>query len=302
MAYGAFPNPRTAINQFVFQQLVYCSLEREAPRSINLSQQFAAFLADNGLNRYSAEEEAENKMVLVKRRVSEVLSEWSDLGVGAPLGFSDNDDLLFTWRHPKSSEITGREFISRKFVMTYDWLSRLNSREFLLAGAMFLKALRCDPIFVTDGPNDGGIDCIGRLSDGPLRSVIVFVQVKTREDRYAQIGRDLVVQEYGKYASLPKTEKYRDYLNALQFDTLRDGCGPIYVMVSNVEFNHDGQVLGRNLGIVLRSRRQMAHILSHHFSYRRLVDARREVEISSRPDLGTNLSPVLHRFLYNRWR
>ena len=300
MAYGIFPNPKSAINEFVFQRIIQESLGQRAPKSINLSQQFAAFLAESGLNRYSAEEEAERKLILVRQRVSEALSEWADLGVGAPLGFSDDNELLFSWRHPRSSEITGRDFVSRKYVMVHDWLSRLSARQYLLASAMFLKALQCDPIFVTDGPNDGGVDCIGRLAEGPLRSVILFVQVKTRQDKHTQIGRDLVVQEYGKYVSLPKMQKYRDYLNALQFDGIRDGCGSIFVMASNVEFNHDGQVLGRNLGIILRSRRQIARVLSDYFSLQRLMDAGKELTIPSRPDLGTNLSPLLQPYIGKR--
>lgn len=300
MPYGNFSSVRSAVNDFIYQGVVDGSLDIQAPITINVSQQFASFLADNGFQQYRAEEEAEKQRALLIRRLNEMLDEWKALGVRMPLGFSEDQNILLTWRHPKSSDIIGDDLLSSKYIEIFNWLPQLNARQYLLVGALFLKILRCDPIFVTDGPNDGGIDCIGRVCESPLRSLIVFVQVKTRQGDRNPIGKDLVLQEFGKYKSLPKMRKYHDYLNALGFERMRDGCASVFVMMSNVEFAVESQILGRNLGMLLRSKRQIAHFLADHIvSVDRLVDTGtgNEISVPARSDLNTNFAPLLDPFV-----
>ena len=297
MPYGTFPNLKVAVNDFVFNKIINDSFETQAPKTINLSRWFASFLEANGFHRHGAEEEAERQQVLLIRRLSEILDEYQALGIGAPLDFSRNENVLLTWRHPRSSTIADRDLVSIEYIEILDWLSQLDARQYLLAGILFLKILRCDPIFVTDGPNDGGVDCIGRMVEGPLRSTLIFVQVKTRQGRHVQVGRDILLQEYGKYMSLSKTNKYRDYLDALGFEKIRDGCGSVFVMVSNIEFVFGSQILGKNLGILLRSGRQMAHFIADYLDLPRLVELNRQISIPSRPDLTTNFAPLLEPFM-----
>ena len=240
---------------------------------------------------------AERQERLLNRRLLDVVEEWSRLGIPCPIGWSEDSDLWLTWRHPKYVELTGQLGLHRKYIFSLNWLSTLNAREYLLPGVLFLKILGCDPIYVTDGPNDEGIDCIGRIAEGPLRSTIVFLQVKTRQGNQNRMGRDVVLQEYGKYLMLAKTTKYRDYLDALKFDEIRDGSANLFLMVSNVEFDPRGTEIARDLGVILRSRRQIAYFLSMHFTMRGLVDAKRKVKIPSTPDLSTNLSTELESFM-----
>lgn len=301
MSYGKFYNLKAAISDFIFNRIINDSLETQGPKTINLSGQFASFLEANGFHRHGAEEEAEKQQVLLVSRLSKVLDEWQALGIRVPLDFSRNENILLTWRHPKSSEIADRDLVSTEYIKVFDWLSRLHERQYLLAGVLFLKILRCDPIFVTDGPNDAGIDCIGRMGDGPLRSTLIFVQVKTRQGKHVQIGRDILLQEYGKYMSLSKTNKYRDYLNALGFDKIKDGCNSIFVIVSNVEFDSGSQILGKNLGILLRSGRQMAHFISDCINLSKLMELKNRTLIPSRPDLTTNFAPLLEPFMEVDW-
>lgn len=300
MSYGNFSSAKSAINDFIHQGVVDGSLDTRAPRTINVSQRFASFLADNGFQRYRAEEEAEKQRTLLTRRLDEVLDEWKALGVRMPLGFSEDQNVLLTWRHPKSADITGEDLLSSKYIEIFNWLPQLDARQYLLVGALFLKMLRCDPIFVTDGPNDGGVDCIGRVCGSPLRSLIVFVQVKTRQKDRSPIGKNLVLQEFEKYKNLSEIRKYHDYLNALGFERMRDGCASVFVMMSNVEFTFESQILGRNLGMLLRSKRQIAHFLSDHIvGVDRLVDTGtdNEIPVPARSDLNTNFAPLLDPFV-----
>ena len=58
-------------------------------------------------------------------------------------------------------------------------------------------------IFICDSRGDEGVDLLGLLQDGGLRSLIAVVQAKTSSE---PIGRGLVLSEYGKYMMLPHTE------------------------------------------------------------------------------------------------
>lgn len=290
MTYGSFRSVKEAVNRFVFDELITRALSQDPPQTFNLEQQFASFLIAGSFNRLRAEEEAEKQTSLIRRRLDDVLSEWRLQGVPTPIEYAENEEVLLTWKHIHYQATTGYPALSKDFIEIYEWLSELQSREFLLVCVTFLKLLNCDPIFVTDGPRDEGIDCIGKIADGPLRSVAIFVQSKTRENDLAMFGRDILYQEYGKYATLPKTDKYREYLKALRFEDIRDGSGALYLVLSNGEFKREAQDVAKHLGILLRSKRQLAFFLSHNAAAKELRALQVEQIIPNGPDLGTNLA------------
>ena len=111
------------------------------------------------------------------------------------------------------------------------------------------------------------------------------------------MGRDVILQEYGKYLILGRTRKYREYLDALRFNEIKDGSTNVYFMMSNVEFNPRGREIAKDLGVVVRSKRQIAYLLSQYFTMKGLVDAKRHVVIPESPDLRTNLAPRLNPFI-----
>ena len=290
MTYGSFRTPKEAVKRFVSEKLITPALTPNPPETFNLEQQFAAFLATGSFNRFRAEEEAEKQINFIRRQLGDALNEWSRLGIPSPVQFTENEEVLLTWKHNHFQQITGHRAISRNFIEIYEWLSGLQSREFLLACVSFLKLLRCDPIFITDGRGDEGIDCIGKIADGPLRSVAVFIQSKTKENDLEKLGRDALFQEYGKYAVLPKTDKYREYLNALRFKEILDGSATLYVMLSNVEFKREAQEVAKNLGILLRSKRQLAFYLSLNLQSNELRALQANHTIPNGPDLSTNIA------------
>ena len=285
------------IQEFIFEEIVNTSLRIRAPATVNVLNSFATFLVRRGTDELRADEIAEKQENLIGRVLMDVTEEWDALGIPSPIGCSEDKNIWLTWRHPKYLQLTGRWPLKQKYIRVLNWLSSLDARGYLLPGVLFLKILRCNPIFVTDGPNDEGVDCIGRIADGPLRSVVVFLQVKTRQGSQGRMGRDIILQEYGKYLILEKTRKYRDYLNALRFDEIRDGSTNIYMIISNVEFDPRGRQIAKDLGVVVRSRRQMAQFLSTHFTMKGLADARRKVAIPDTPDLRTNIAPELSLFV-----
>lgn len=293
MKYGSFKNIKDAVNKFVFDGLINRSLSQAPPPILNIQQEFASFLTKGKINSLIAAEEAEKQNNLIKQRLNDALSEWRSLGLPAPVGYAENGKNLLTWKHPKYYLLTGYPALSEAFVEVYGWLRELDSRKYLLACVALLKLIGCNPIFITDGSRDEGIDCIGRVAEGPLRSLLVFVQSKTKENNQA-MGKEMIYQEYGKYATLPKTDKYREYLKALQFDEVRDGVGIIYMIVSNGEFTREAQGAAKQLGILLRSIKQLAFFLSLNTTAKQLRTLQANDLIPATPDLSTNIGAKIH--------
>ena len=175
-----------------------------APITVNVLNAFASFLVRQGVDELHAYEMAEKQENLVDRVLVDVTKEWNALGIPPPIGYSEDRNIWLTWRHPKYFQLTGQYPLRQKYIRVLNWLSSLDARGYLLPGVLFLNILRCNPIFITDGPNDEGVDCIGRIADGPLRSVVVFLQVKTRQGTQNRMGKDVILQEYGKYLVLEK--------------------------------------------------------------------------------------------------
>ena len=283
---------------FVFEDVISQSLNASAPTTVNVLRSFTHFLVKKGFEQFRAEEVAEQQQALIWRKLNEASDEWRALGLPSPIGPPvDWGDNWLTWRHPRFFELTGQTPLQKKYIIIHDWISALDPREYLLVGVLFLKILGCNPIYITDGANDEGVDCIGRIENGPLRSIVVLVQAKTRQGNRTVMGKDIVLQEYGKFSILGKTRKYREYLEALRFREIIDGSASLYFVISNVEFDRKSREIAKELGIVLRSRRQMAHLLGGSVSLRSLYIAQKEVVIPRGPDLSWNVSGSLDKYI-----
>ena len=293
MNYGTYQNPKDAVRKFVYDELIGAALAIDPPDSLNIPQQFTNFLVGANFNRLLAEEEAEKQSDLVRRRLDDARDQWLGIGLPAPIAYADNDDVLLTWKHARYREITGHEPLSTEFVETHEWLTSLKQREFLLPCAAFLKIIGCDSIFITDGPRDEGIDCIGKIANGPLRSILIFVQSKTSE-AVKRLSKEVLYQEYGKYATLPTTDKYREYQRALNVEESRDGSARIYFVMSNGEFTKEAQVVAGRLGVLLRSVRQLAYFLSIHSTPQQLKRLQSEITMPRGPDLSANFASEIH--------
>ena len=289
MTYGVYQSTADAVKTFVQENLIAAALVLDPPETLNIFQQFTNFLVAGRFNKLRAEEEAEKQSGLVRYWLDQALDQWIEIGLPAPIGYANNPDVVLTRKHARYREITGYEPLSSSFIETHEWLAGLGPREFLMPCVAFLKIIGCDPIFVTDGPRDRGIDCIGKIAGGPMRSTIVFVQSKTSSTRQ-WLSPQVIYQEYGKYAMLPRTDKYREYLRALNVEKNCDGSTSVYVVISNGEFGRQTQVVARELGILLRSVRQLAYFLAIYSTPKQLKEMESQIPMPSRPDLTTNMA------------
>lgn len=288
---GRFDSSKAAITAFAFERIEAVFLRPDAPTVLNVATSLAAFLRDNGASPLVANEAAERQAQFALRRIEDLIARWHGQGLMAPMHLvTEREGILAGWNHERHLTLTGYPPVTDQFIAIYHWISALSERQFLLPVACFLKLVGCDTIFVTDGTGDEGVDCLGRIGIGPLRSIVLFVQAKTKGD---QVPRDLVLQEYGKYAALPRTPKFTSYLDALGVNRSIDGAAFNYVIVASNEFHPAAQQVGARLGVLLRSRRQLAYFLAERTTLAILQAHQGRSLIPPRPDLSTNLAPLI---------
>lgn len=278
---------KEVLNEFIFSVLLPLMTRQECPTKLNLLRNLVRHLCDKGVNAKISDEIAVQWLPDLLRRFLLRLEDWGRLGVPFPCCQSEEKKELFiTWRHPKYQELTGLAAISESFICILRWIESLSPREFLLAGAAYLKVLGATRIFITDGPRDGGIDLLGKIERTPFNSIVFFVQAKTAD----LVTRDTVLMEYGKYLSLPHEEIFHKYRDALDIKGSADGVSYCYSIVANCEFHNSAKEIASKIGILLRSKIQIAYFLSQVFDIETLNNAKVELKDLLRADLTLNIA------------
>ena len=297
MSYGSFRAAHVAVQEFVSDELLGAALTSEAPQVLNITDRFVSFLRNNNFGKLIANEEAQRQETLILRHLGQEIEEWKALGVPAPVEYVDsNSNMLITWRHNlfrQKLRVGLTEEISN-FVAIYDWLITLVERDFLFACALLLKFLGCNPIYISDGTGDMGVDCIGKISEGPLHSLVVFVQSKTMQKTGERVTENVLRQEYSKYAMLRRSEKYLEYLNKLSVFDSRNGFSEVYFVLTNTEFGPTAQKAANRLGVILRAKRQLAYQFSLRVSYSNILQAFEQFEVPTGPALDRNVADEIH--------
>ena len=262
---------KNAVRDFVYDRFMPTVLSVNSPAVLNVENAFATYLRENGWPELVANEMAEKWQPNLVELLHKELSTWEARGLARPACFMDleNDKVVLTWRHKNYKELTGRESLDEHFFGVLDWVRSLDSRHFLIPNLVLLSELGADRVYITEGGGDGGVDLIGVIGKGPLRSTGLFVQAKTSSKR---VTRDKVLLEYAKYMSLPRSERFRDYLNALGLGASMDGSSLIYIITANNQFESSAQKIATNLGILLRSDVQLANYVKSRYQSRDKVE------------------------------
>lgn len=283
-------NSKELLKEFIFNSFMPSITKNDCPTKINLRTMLKDYLFGQEMSLIKSEDLASRLMPDLIRRILERLDLWANLGVPFPCFQSDEKEELFvTWRHQKYEELTGYPAISENFISILEWVQSLSAREFLLPCAIYLKMLGAKKIFITDGPRDGGIDLIAKIEKSPFNSVSFFVQAKTG----SRITRDAVLMEYGKYLSLPHEDIYQRYRRALEVDRSGDGASFCYAIFANCEFQNGAKEISSKLGVLLRSKIQIAYFLSQRFDGEVLKKAKDGSELNLKADLSLNISEKL---------
>lgn len=251
---------KEAIRGFIHDYLVPTVVSTKSPSAINVMARFAAYLSTRGTPRILAEERAEKWWPQLIEWTQQELDRWENFGTNRPACFAEDERTLLTWNHPKFEDRTGFPSTSMTYFEALCWIRRLDPKGFLIPCAVFLSSLGANPIYITDGSGDEGVDLIGMIREGPLRATTVFVQAKAG----GRISRDAMLLEYGKYGHLPHTKKYGKYRAALP--EVYTGSSFIYTVVARAGFASRAQEIAGRLGILLRSDIQLAKYIEERYS------------------------------------
>ena len=285
------------ISSYLYDFLFLEILNQKCPRTLNIQRTFRDHIARKESLKDSADELSERWHQNLLYRIEQNLSEaWDGLGVPRPIALLDNDNTtLVTWSHPKYSTLTGLGPLPEEFIAIVNWLKNLNAQEFLIPCSCLLSLIGAEHIYITEGTGDGGIDCIGKIENGPLRSLCLFVQAKTSSSR---VKRETLLTEYGKFKTLPSLDPYQRYLEKLEIQNSFDGMGISFLIVSNNEFFPGARSAASTLGIILRSRKQLAYWLSTKASLAELQKLLKELREYTQPGRRSiNLAPRIHTYL-----
>lgn len=276
------------VNKFIYDKLLPDVLRGATKKSINVSRLFKDFLSDKDISG-NVDEISEKYLPEIIRKIDLKSEELEKLGIPKFLDKDETRDAYYLiWRHDDFRERTGIEPLPEDFTEVLDWIESLSSKEFLIACAVTLKIMGANKIFITDSSGDEGIDCIGLVESDALKSTILYVQSKTTSN--GDITRDTVLMEFGKYLSLPHTKKYQEYRSALGVDGFLDGASSIYLFISNSEFKPPAREVAKNLGILLRSKIQLALWLSQRTSRQNLDDIYEKLKLMLNADLSRDIS------------
>ena len=288
---------REEIKSYLDNLLFSKILKQGCPITLNIQRSFRNHLALKENFKKSADELSEKWQQNLLERIEQDLSkDWDGLGVPRPIAPLDNDNTtLVTWSHPRYSTLTGLDPLPDEFIAIVNWLQHLGPREFLIPCSCLLSLIGAEHIYITEGTGDGGIDCIGKIENGPLRSLCLFVQAKTSK---SDITREMLLTEYGKFKTLPFLGPYQQYLKKLEIQNSFDGRGILFLIVANNEFLPPARSAASTLGIILRSRKQLAYWLSIKASLAELQKLLKELHEYTQPGhRSINLAPRIHTYL-----
>ena len=279
-------SPSEAKKTFFHENLLPTVLSASAPRAINLFDEFRVYIRSIGLGEIRSSEIANDQFVALTDYLERHLTDWDAQGVPRPLTRTDQEHIFLAWPHEHFCRYSGlEETIDGNFCDLFEYVQALNGKQFLILCTLWLKTLGFRKIYICDARGDEGVDVLGLLESGGLRSLVAVVQAKTSNE---PIGRGMVLAEYGKYMMLPHTEKYIQYRRALDIDSRIEGAAWNYMILSNQTFNWAARKVAAKLGILLRSIHQLTYVLTRQYSKTQIQREIERLEKSLRSDLTSN--------------
>lgn len=265
----------------------------DAPTKINIAKLFQQHFKSR-LSLLEIGELIDRYSYCMVEEAYNILKRWDKLGIPCPFSRladaggdikrdSGNLDTLFvTWKHPKFVELTGRQPLEENFFQVLEWIKKLCPKSFLIVPALYLKIIGATRIYITDGPNDGGVDVIGIIEKKSLNSMVFFVQAKTG----TIINRETVLTDYGKYLSLLHQPIYQKYRKMLGITNSMDGACYCYSYAANCDLDTKVEELSRDIGILLRSSIQLSYMISLRYTLNDLKKYRKFLEIKQNMDFN----------------
>ena len=258
-------NPSNASRSFLNTKLVPHVVSTSAPGTVNLFDAFVTHLKeDEGWGPIRSTEFVTEHFSQLCDVIERHFSDWDAQGIPRPIAQTDQEHVYVAWPHSQFRRYSGlSETIDGNFCEVFEFIQGLSGRPFLVICALWLKCMEFRKIYISDSRGDEGVDLLGFLDQGGLRSLIAVIQAKTSNEA---VTRGTVIAEYGKYKSLIHTEKYMEYRKVLDIDGSIQGGTWIYLIMANQEFNGAARVAARKLGILLRSLHQISFDIAKQYT------------------------------------
>lgn len=222
--------------------------------------------------------------------VESVLEAWSAIGVPPPAVYIGGVRCV-TLRHTRYPALAPQGGLPADYPSWLGLVEQADPKRFTLAVCAWLAAAGCSEIYVIDGANDIGVDCLGVIPEGPLRSVCILCQAKTAS---AAISVDTVRGDYQKYSEGFWNSTVAS--KCIQATSLQDspaGFVAPYVFLSNNEYGLPCGEYARRHRILLRNRRQLAYSLASAFSLAAMEDLLSSRASEVRRSFDFNWAPVI---------
>ncbi len=259
-------------------------------KPINGGKELRDALCSAGHSELRSAELAEKWGDRLRDEVGNCLTEWEKLGLPQPLIESEIRLTFLPYGHARYQALAKSPKMTLAYAEACQFIDALSRTDFLLVPLCLLQLAGCDPILITDGKGDLGVDCIGSIKTGPTRSLTIFAQAKTSN---TQIAPETIRVDFDKFRTLQKKPQFGDYLMAVGANTSLDGRAVCYGFFSNTEFSNSAREYGREEGILLRSRKQAAYWLSQGFGVSGLRKLRDEIGLTLKRDLSRNVAPMI---------
>lgn len=255
---------------------------------------FEGLLADQfgeaGESPLRSAELAEQWVGRMHSEVESVLNAWSAIGVPPP-AVCIGGVRCVTLRHPRYPALAPQGGLPPDYPLWLALVEQADPKQFTLAVCAWLAVVGCSEIYVIDGANDLGVDCVGLIREGPLRSVCILCQAKTAS---AAISVATVRGDYQKYLEGFWSSTVASRLTqAMSLRDSREGFVAPFVFHSNNEYGSPCGEYARRHRVLLRNRRQLAYSLARAFSLTALEDLFNTRASQVRRSFDFNWAPVI---------
>lgn len=245
---------------------------------------------DVGESPLRSAELAEEWVGRMRAEVEAALEAWSAIGVPPPAVYIGGTRCV-TLRHPRYPTLAPKGGLPPDYPSWLALVEQADPRQFTLAVCAWLVAAGCSEIYVIDGANDIGVDCLGVIPEGPLRSVCILCQAKTAN---AAISVATIRGDYQKYSEgFWDSAVANRFIQATSLQDSSEGFAAPYVFFSNNEYGQPCGEYARRHRILLRNRRQLAYSLACAFSLVAVEDLLRVRASQVRRSFDFNWAPVI---------
>jgi hypothetical protein len=222
--------------------------------------------------------------------VASTLVDWERRGIPPPAVPGRREGLYLTLTHERYAEDQDA-FLPADFRDWIDLVEAASPKMLLLLVLACFRSLGGTHLYVIDGSDDHGVDCVGLLDSSPARGLVLLGQAKTSGGAIQQTTIRNDVREYRE--AFWDSDIGNRVRRALSLDTRIDGFAVLYCFCGGNRFSTAGSEYGARARILLRDSQQLAWHLSRSYQFDLIEELAREYEPDVRRDLEKDWSLVL---------